>query len=272
MAHGSQALYFYFIREKFPQYFKDTKVLDVGSLNINGCNKLLFGGCDYTGIDLGEGDNVDLVCVAHEHDVPDGYYDVIISSECFEHDMHIEKTLQNIYRMLRPGGLFTFTCAADNRHEHGTLKCDPEASPFTSKIDEWCNYYRGLNIDDVKSMLDFDNLFDPCEFQMIEEDLHFFGIKKSEEQIQQTSQESFDDYASHNAVSRLVKTPHYIVCGTVEGHKEDLWFVVQNDLLFPINNAFGSNMQPMTEDQIKIKHQGEMLLKEDLGCMNTKTE
>ena len=60
-------------------------VLDIGSLDINGNNQYLFEDCQYTGIDVGVGKNVDIVSKAHELKMPSGTYDTIISTECFEH-------------------------------------------------------------------------------------------------------------------------------------------------------------------------------------------
>ncbi len=75
------------------------RVLDVGALDLNGNNKILFEGCAYTGIDIGEGPNVDVVSVAHEYPAPSESFDVIISTECLEHDRHYPETLRNIVRM-----------------------------------------------------------------------------------------------------------------------------------------------------------------------------
>ena len=70
MAHTNQILYCESVKTKYPQFFKNVKVLDIGSLDINGSNRYLFEDCDYLGIDVGEGRNVDLVCVGHEFEVP----------------------------------------------------------------------------------------------------------------------------------------------------------------------------------------------------------
>jgi hypothetical protein len=44
-----------------PGYFLRKKVLEVGSLDINGSVRPLFTDCDYMGIDLGDGPGVDQV-------------------------------------------------------------------------------------------------------------------------------------------------------------------------------------------------------------------
>ena len=108
--------------------WENRRVLDVGSLDINGNNRFLFKGGTYTGIDVGEGRNVDVVTLAHEYDAQP--YDVIISTECFEHDAHYAKSIRNIVRLLTSGGLFLFTCATTGRPEHGTIRCSRRDAPL----------------------------------------------------------------------------------------------------------------------------------------------
>ena len=177
MAHPAQQEYCLSVKEKFPEYFKNKKVLDVGSLNINGDNKYLFEDCDYAGLDIITGRNVDIVSIAHEFEASEETYDVIISTEAFEHDMYLEKTLANIVRMLKGGGLFLFTCATSGRGEHGTAKHDSVASP-TSQVPGWCDYYKNLIEENIRELLDVDNIFRDYEFNTLWVDLRFWGIKK----------------------------------------------------------------------------------------------
>ena len=134
MSHVSQREFFQSVKEKFPDFFEGSRVLDVGSLDINGNSRHLFRDCEYIGLDLGTGPNVDVVSVAHEYDAPP--FTVICSSSTFEHDMYIRETLANIVRLLSPGGLFFFTCSGDEG-EHGTSSVEPWASPFTTEIEGW---------------------------------------------------------------------------------------------------------------------------------------
>lgn len=178
MAHISQKIFFRKVRKVYPDFFKNCRVLDIGSLNINGYNKPLFNDCEYIGIDIGEGPNVDVVCKAHEYD--DEPFDTIISSECFEHDMYLELTLKNAVRLLKPGGLFAFSCANKLREPHGTRDTDPDASPFTSQIEGWCDYYRGLDENDIREILDIEEIFGEALFTDYEADLYFCARKKAE--------------------------------------------------------------------------------------------
>ena len=50
MAHTNQILYCESVKAKYPQFFKGVKVLDIGSLDINGSNRYLFENSDYLGM------------------------------------------------------------------------------------------------------------------------------------------------------------------------------------------------------------------------------
>jgi SAM-dependent methyltransferase len=178
MAHIEQQNYLTSIKNRFPAYFKGVKVLDIGSLDINGNNRYLFTNYNYTGIDIGEGANVDIVCRGHEFKSQDKF-DVVISSECFEHDEYWDKTILNAINLLDVGGLFVFTCATDGRAEHGTLRTSPQCSPFTSRLEN--DYYMNLNESLIREKIDIEKHFSVFEFQTNTLgmcDLYFFGFKK----------------------------------------------------------------------------------------------
>ena len=177
MAHKAQKKYVQTVKALFPEFFDNKKVLEVGSLNINGTLRNEFKDCDYTGIDLGEGRDVDVVCGGQEYDAPDNFFDSCISAECFEHNPYWKETFLNMVRMCKPGGLVLFTCATEGRAEHGTSRSKPGNSPFTIKE---CDYYKNLTEKDFTDVIDIDALFDRYEFSVNNEcfDLYFWGIKK----------------------------------------------------------------------------------------------
>lgn len=174
MAHTQQQDFCRGVRLKYPERFVNARVLDIGSLDINGNNRFLFTNPDYTGLDLGEGPNVDIVCRGHEHStsIP---YDVTISTECFEHDEYWRQTLQNMYELTRPGGLMIYTCATTGRSEHGTRRTSPSDAPFVQ------DYYRNLSEEDMRQVLDPEECFEEYAFQVQNSthDLYFYGIKRS---------------------------------------------------------------------------------------------
>ena len=204
MAHNEQREFCQRVKKIYPNFFSNKKVLDIGSLDINGSNKYFFEDCSYIGLDLGEGKNVDVISLGHLYDAPDNYFDTIISTEVFEHDMFYEKTINNIIRMLKPGGLFLFTCAAPGRPEHGTRNhrtntaTNQYSAPFLSGInvsddpnipdsllytsDEWADYYKNLTGDDFNKFPLFVQNFPDGYFEInnnaeIPSDLYFYGIK-----------------------------------------------------------------------------------------------
>jgi SAM-dependent methyltransferase len=175
MAHREQREWCELVKYAHDEFFVGTSVLDIGSLDINGNNRYLFEQCNYTGIDIGDGNNVDVVCSGHLFK-SDDLFDVVISTECFEHDEHWELTLNNVINnLLKDGGLFLFSCAAPGRPEHGTKRTSPKDSPFTN------DYYRNLSEADIRSVLNCDAIFSNYKFKTridFPQDLYFYGIKK----------------------------------------------------------------------------------------------
>ncbi|NDC22820.1 MAG: class I SAM-dependent methyltransferase [Proteobacteria bacterium] len=180
MAHPEQFQYFDYIRSKFPSFFSGTKVLDVGSLDINGCNRPYFKDCNYTGLDIAPGKNVDIVSLGHEFLDPDESYDVVVSANAFEHDMHFEKTFFNMVRLLKRGGLLFFSCAGEGHAEHGTARTSPHDAPFLMNDPVWSNYYRNVDEVWIRSFIDINTYFSSHEFQYEtrSKDLRFWGLKR----------------------------------------------------------------------------------------------
>jgi|SRR5882672_3201787 len=176
MAHPEQRDFCQAIKKHWPEYFKGVDVLDVGSLDINGSNRFLFENSAYTGVDIGEGKNVDIVSKGHEFN-PGKQYDTVISTECFEHDKFWKETIQNCIRLLKPKGLFLFTCATTGRQEHGTSRTTPKDSPFSHL--QFDDYYMNLTKDDILSIPELES-FSEIEFSTNDKtkDLYFYGIKK----------------------------------------------------------------------------------------------
>jgi SAM-dependent methyltransferase len=181
MAHLQQRVFCEKIKARLPQYFMGTMAMDIGSFDINGNNQYLFDTQSlYLGVDVALGRNVDIVCPAYALGLPDSTFDVIVSTECLEHDWHWAETLRNAIRMLRPGGLLLITCATTGRPEHGTRRTTPQDAPLLSTVDDaWADYYRNLTEEDIRAAIDIPDSFQLVEFSIGEEthDLYFFGVK-----------------------------------------------------------------------------------------------
>lgn len=180
MAHQQQIDFCKTVKQQLPHFFSDRFVVDIGSFDVNGNNQYLFENCLYIGVDLLPGRNVDLAAKGHELNLPDESVDVVISTECLEHDQFYELTLKNAVRMIKPGGIFIFTCATTGRPEHGTRRSTPQDSPLTQELGDWGDYYKNLEESDIRRALDVDAVFEQYAFSTNIEshDLYFWGVKK----------------------------------------------------------------------------------------------
>jgi SAM-dependent methyltransferase len=87
---------------------KGADALEIGSYNVNGTVRDLFGRCcnTYTGIDMQDGPGVDVAMNAHEidHWYNDDEFDIVIWLEAMEHDDAFWITMRNINRIIKPDG------------------------------------------------------------------------------------------------------------------------------------------------------------------------
>lgn len=146
--HAAQRHFVGTVKEFLPAFFTGTRVLEIGSLDINGSIRDLFKGCDHTGLDLGPGKGVDLVCPGQDYAAPGQSFDVVVSCEAMEHDPYWRDTLANALRLLNPRGMFILSCASHGRLRHGTTDRTPADSPFTN------SYYRNLEADEIVGAID----------------------------------------------------------------------------------------------------------------------
>lgn len=176
MSHLKQREFIGFVKEYFPDFFEQKKVLEVGSLCINRSIREFFADCDYTGVDLEIGKGVDLAIPGQLIDFPSKSFDVTISCECFEHNPFWLETFINMLRMTKPGGLVIITCACYGRPEHGTTRSTPGASPLT--IRQGWNYYSNLSDNDFYQRVNLKNWFSHYQFfyNYTSKDLYFIGI------------------------------------------------------------------------------------------------
>ena len=85
------------------------KIYDLGSMDIGGCYRSLFGEepWKYIGLDLTPGENVDIVLSDPYNwlEIESCSADVVISGQALEHIEFFWLTMKEIARILKPGGL-----------------------------------------------------------------------------------------------------------------------------------------------------------------------
>ena len=79
------------------------EILDVGSMNLNGTLRDVASQCwIYTGIDIEEGEGVDVILEdPHSFHFDDETFDAIVSTSCFEHDVMFWVTFREMLRVLK---------------------------------------------------------------------------------------------------------------------------------------------------------------------------
>lgn len=122
---------------------KCNQVLEIGSYDVNGSVRSIFDSVNYTGVDLVAGPGVDVVQSGHLVDLKKNRFNLVISSECFEHNPYWNETLFNMISHIEDGGYIIVTCAIEGRLEHGTARTNLSHSPGTNSVG-W-NYYKNIN-------------------------------------------------------------------------------------------------------------------------------
>lgn len=179
MAHPEQKFFISSIKNFLPEFFRNKKVLEIGSLNINGSIRQFFDQCEYTGIDVSEGKDVDRVIKGEDMDGNAESYDAIATCEMMEHNQKWEATWLNMIRLMKPDGLIIMTCASLGRRQHGTSKYEPLSSPLTTS--QGLEYYKNLQSTDFEDLLKLDHWFSSYKFfnDHVSRDLNFIGLGKS---------------------------------------------------------------------------------------------
>ena len=194
------------IQRYLPEYFKNTKVLEIGSYIVNETIRPFFLEAEYIGIDLCEGPGVDVVSSGHEVTFSENF-DVTISCECFEHNRYYKETFANMVLHTKPGGLCVFTCATTGRAEHGTIYSHQDQSPGTQSVGD--NYYRNVYEDDfdveylTQEFSDYKFFENPFSY-----DLYFIGIKKQETSNEEKNERLLPK-ALVSAVEQFIKASEY---------------------------------------------------------------
>lgn len=172
MAHTAQKDFFKNVKEIFPDKFNNASVIDCGSLDVNGSLKDLFTNCDYIGVDIVPGKNVDVVLAIK--DLPDKQYDTVVSGEMLEHDEYWAESLLKMYAIAKNGGLIAISAAGEGRPEHGTARTTGKDKIWGTSPD----YYQNITEEMIEQVYKKDMFVDyRIKYNADAKDIYFYGIK-----------------------------------------------------------------------------------------------
>ena len=84
------------------------RIVDIGSLNVNGSYREIFSDSifEYIGVDVVKGDGVDVVAEnPYAYPLPDKFADIVISGQMMEHCEFFWKAFDEMVRIAKPGAL-----------------------------------------------------------------------------------------------------------------------------------------------------------------------
>ena len=136
------------------------------------------------GLDVGEGPNVDVVTPGHLYDGEDESFDVIISTEVFEHDMFYEKTINNIIRMLKPNGIFILI-EHDNYTYFDSMIIEIQHTLFAFFYDNNKDYIKNPLYSRYFNNMEWEFIMNKNEFKLLDSGTYINNISESKRYDQQ---------------------------------------------------------------------------------------
>jgi hypothetical protein len=125
---------------------KPYKALDLGGVNVNGNARVFLPNATWTGLDISNGAEVDIVADARTWRSK-RRFDVVLSTELFEHTDGLDEILQTIAHHMNKNGpqLLVITCASTGREPHGCR------GTFQVPPGEW---YRNIPEEELRDALE----------------------------------------------------------------------------------------------------------------------
>lgn len=158
------------------------RVLEVGSLDINGSLRPLVESCnprEYLGIDIVEGPGVDKICKVEDltEEMGENVFDVVISTEMLEHVKDWRKAVSNLKNICKEGGIILITTRAKGFRYH--------AYPY--------DFWRF-------EMSDMENIFSDCEILVLEKDLSQPGTFIKVRKPKNFNEKDLSDHALYSII------------------------------------------------------------------------
>ena len=143
------------------------RVLELGGRDVNGGVRDLVPHEEWHSVDIANGPGVDTVADASLVSIGVGTWDLVVSTEVFEHTPLGREITANAFRHLRHGGAFVATMAGPGRGPHGA---SGEPSPPPGE------HYANVEPEELLSWL-IDAGFVDCEVEQQGADVRCWGVK-----------------------------------------------------------------------------------------------
>ncbi len=121
------------------------EILDIGSYDQNGTQKGLFEDkrYSYTGLDMVEGPNVDIVPkdVYSWEELENNKYDLVISGQVFEHIEYPWLTIKEIERILKPSGIVIIIAPNSGFEHKAPYDCYRYYADGLKALASWANLF-----------------------------------------------------------------------------------------------------------------------------------
>ena len=125
--HKSSMLRMKWFVENYLADIGESIVLDIGSYSVNRHDtyRRLFNKHKYIGVDISDGPNVDIALASPYvwNEIYDNYCDVLISGQTFEHIEFPWITMEQITRVVKPGGLICIIAPSCSRNHRYPVDC-----------------------------------------------------------------------------------------------------------------------------------------------------
>ena len=150
--HGANFEFLDEIKLKYPEYFSNCKVLEIGSCtswnNKPPAFESYFDNCEYTGIDIIEGEGVDIVVRAQDAVFPKKHFDTILCFSVFEHDPDWKTALSHNLSFVKDDGMLFLAWGANGNRPH-------KPYPFKEVSEqEFLDFVKTLPVEVIKSFFE----------------------------------------------------------------------------------------------------------------------
>lgn len=122
------------------------KCIEVGSYDVNGNLRDILSHTEHIGVDMQDGPGVDVVANGNDLPFADNEFDVAVCVETLEHDRYFWRTISELNRVTKSGGVVILTAPSIN---FGIHEWPYDFWRFTedglkSLIEDWCEGVESL--------------------------------------------------------------------------------------------------------------------------------